>query len=85
MQIHICIGSACHIKGSYRVIQNMQQLVQEYALQDQVELQAVFCLGHCTNAVSIQVDQGEVVGLRPEDVRSFFESSILPQVQQRSM
>lgn len=81
MQIHICIGSACHIKGSYQVIQNLQQMVQEYALQDAVELSAVFCLGHCTNAVSVQVDDGEVFGLQPQNVREFFIRRVLPGVR----
>lgn len=80
MQIHICIGSACHIKGSYKVIQSMQQLVEEFSLQSKVELHAVFCLGHCTNAVSVRVDEGEVISLQPDTVREFFEGIVLPEV-----
>ena len=28
--IQICVGSSCHIKGSYRVIQTYKKLIEKY-------------------------------------------------------
>ncbi|MTL48416.1 (2Fe-2S) ferredoxin domain-containing protein, partial [Turicibacter sanguinis] len=51
--IKICVGSSCHLKGSYEVIQIFQSLIEKHQLQEVLELRAAFCLGHCTEAVSV--------------------------------
>ena len=30
MRVTICIGSACHLKGSREIIQRLQELVKEH-------------------------------------------------------
>ena len=77
MELKICIGSACHIKGSYNVISAFQQLIEEYKVFEQVELKAVFCLGHCTEAVSVQIDQGEIYSVSGTTARAFFKEQVL--------
>jgi len=77
MKVSVCIGSACHVKGSYNVINSLQQLVEEHALTDRVEIAASFCLGHCTEAVSVRVDEGEVQSVSGATVREFFRQNVL--------
>jgi NADH:ubiquinone oxidoreductase subunit E len=76
--INVCIGSACHIKGSYNVINALQQLTEEYALSDKVETRAAFCLGHCTQAVSVRIGDGEVQSVSGATAREFFVNKVLP-------
>lgn len=40
----ICVGSACHMKGSHRVIDKFDELIAKYGLEDEVELKASFCM-----------------------------------------
>lgn len=80
MKIKICIGSACHLKGSYNVIHELQALIEEYSLGSQVEITAVFCLGHCTKAVSVQVNEDEIETVSSKTARQFFLTRILPGV-----
>ncbi len=42
MRVSICIGSACHLKGSREVIQKLQKLVAENGLEDKVDLNGDF-------------------------------------------
>lgn len=77
--IYVCIGSACHIKGSYNVINTFQQLIEEYDVSSTVEVNSSFCLGHCTQAVSVRVDDGEVQGVTGPTAREFFIKQVLPQ------
>ena len=81
MELKVCIGSACHIKGSYNVINAFQQLIEEYQMYNKVELKAVFCLGHCTKAVSVQIDESEIYSVSGANARQFFEAEVLPKVQ----
>jgi NADH:ubiquinone oxidoreductase subunit E len=71
--IQVCIGSACHLKGSYQVINKLQTLVEEKGLGEQIIIKAAFCLGECTKAVSVKVNEEAVRGLREDEVDTFLE------------
>ena len=43
MRVTICIGSACHLKGSREIIQRLQELVKEHGVSDKVDLNGAFC------------------------------------------
>ena len=81
INVSVCIGSACHVKGSYNVINAFQQIIEEYDLSDKVELKAVFCLGHCSDAVSVKIDNGEVYSVSGLTAKSFFKKEILPRIK----
>ena len=81
MLINICIGSACHLKGSYNVITAMQQLLEEEPYGSKIELKSVFCLGHCQSGVSVQIDdEPTIYSVTSTSVRDFFESIVLPKL-----
>lgn len=76
ISINVCVGSSCHLKGSYDVIQCLQKIIEEKGLEDKVEIKASFCLGHCTSNVSISVDDGPVLSVSKDNVDEFFEEYI---------
>ncbi|MBU3143395.1 (2Fe-2S) ferredoxin domain-containing protein [Clostridium sp. CF012] len=80
IDLSVCVGSACHIKGSYNVINNFQQIIEEYKLADKVQLKAIFCLGHCTKGVSVKIDDSEVYSVSGSTSRNFFETEVLPKL-----
>lgn len=74
--IQICIGSACHLKGSYIVIDSLQSLIKRDKLEKDIEIKASFCLGHCTNAVSIKVNDSDIMSVSPDTVEEFYTNTI---------
>jgi NADH:ubiquinone oxidoreductase subunit E len=76
--IKICIGSACHIKGSYEVIEIFEELIREYKLQDKIELCASFCLGKCSNAVSVMRWDEKILYISKENAKQMFEDEFIP-------
>ncbi len=76
MQVTVCIGSSCHIKGSKHIVEQLQALIAENALEGKVQLLGAFCMGNCMNGVSVKV-AGELYSLQPENVKKFFEDEIL--------
>lgn len=76
MRVTICIGSACHLKGSREIIQQLQDLVKEHGLSDKVDLNGAFCTGNCVNGVCVTID-GTLFSLSPETTKEFFEKEIL--------
>ncbi len=74
--IEICIGSACHIKGSYQVIGRIKELLEENKMTNQVELKSSFCLGACGEGVSIRLNGTDIHSVTMEDVDVFFDDLI---------
>ena len=60
MEIKVCVGSSCHLKGSYDVIQKLKSLIEEKELENKIELKASFCLGNCSNGVSMKIDDDSI-------------------------
>jgi NADH:ubiquinone oxidoreductase subunit E len=77
LQIFICVGSSCHLKGSYQIIKIFEELIKLKKLQDKVELKASFCLGHCTKGVSVKVEDEFLEGLTISNAREMFEDYIV--------
>jgi NADH:ubiquinone oxidoreductase subunit E len=77
MNICICVGSSCHLKGSYEIIKHFQQLVELHHLEERVTLSASFCLGHCTQGVALKIDDEFIDGVSPENAEAVFERFVL--------
>lgn len=76
MNVTICIGSSCHLKGSREIVHTLERLVEEYKIKDQVELNGSFCMGNCMKGVCVKVDE-QLFSLSPEDTEEFFKKQIL--------
>ena len=79
MKITVCIGSSCHLKGSRRIVEALQDLVFEHKLDDRVELGGTFCLGKCQQGVCVTID-GELFSVTPDTVNEFFAENVLAKV-----
>lgn len=78
MKITVCVGSSCHLKGSYDVINGFKQIIADNKLESTVELAASFCLGFCKDGVTIKVDDKIVTGLSKDNVNAVFEREVAP-------
>ena len=79
LNVSICVGSACHMKGSKEVVAKLKELVAEHQLQGEVLLNGSFCTGNCQYAVCVVIDD-TVFSVRPETTEEFFENEILSRV-----
>ena len=76
VNVTVCIGSSCHLKGSRDIVEQLKALIQERHLEDKINLAGTFCMGNCMNGVSLTID-GEVFSLKPENTKTFFEKEIV--------
>ena len=79
LKITVCIGSSCHIKGSRRVVEQLQILIAENNLGEKVELSGTFCMGQCQQGVCVTVND-EFYSVTPETVGEFFANAVLAKV-----
>ena len=80
VDVTICIGSSCHLKGSREIVGLFQELVDKNNLSDSVELKGSFCMGNCVNGVNVVVD-GERFSVLPDTAEQFFNENILPKAK----
>lgn len=75
MEIKVCIGSACHLKGSYEVIEKLKALLAADGADDKIVLKGSFCLGNCGDHVTMSVD-GEIINVLPDTVEQVYKDKI---------
>lgn len=77
----ICVGSACHLKGSYSIIEKFKYCVDKHGVKDSITIKAAFCLGNCTEAVSVKF-KDTVYSVLPETAESFFDEVVMGTVKE---
>jgi NADH:ubiquinone oxidoreductase subunit E len=76
MSLTICIGSSCHLKGSRRIVEQLQSLIAASGFKDKIEFKGAFCMGRCVSGVSVLLD-GVYHSVQPEETNAFFTRNIL--------
>ena len=77
VKVYICVGSSCHLKGSYQIIKIFEDRIRKNRLEEQVELNASFCLGQCTKGVSVKVENEFIDGITISNAAEKFDEYIL--------
>jgi NADH:ubiquinone oxidoreductase subunit E len=78
--ITVCIGSSCHLKGSYDIVSELQRLIADNNLENEVEIKASFCLGNCINGVCVKLNESPdspIFSVNKENIEGFFKEHIL--------
>lgn len=78
MNIQVCVGSSCHLKGSAEIVDLMMDEISKNVLDDVVSLSGSFCVGKCNRyGVTVIVD-GEIhTGITVNNFHQFFKEKIL--------
>jgi NADH-quinone oxidoreductase subunit E len=60
-EIHVCLGTACHLRGGQRLVENFERTLKvkagETTADTKFTLETVNCLGACALAPLVRVDQ----------------------------
>ncbi len=81
MNISVCIGSSCHLKGSYDIINVFKRMIAQNQLAEKVNLSASFCLGKCQQGVAVRIDDEIVTGVNPENAEEIFREKVMKELQ----
>lgn len=77
--VKVCVGSSCHLKGSYQVIKTFEHLMKQNELEEYVNLKASFCLGCCLNGVAVTVNDKPVTNVGLSNAEQVFYDEIYEQ------
>jgi NADH:ubiquinone oxidoreductase subunit E len=78
LDVCVCIGTSCHLRGAEAVVERLQTLLVEQGVADQVAIKGAFCLEKCSEQVSVRVGDS-VVHTLPDRVAE----DLLPEIERR--
>ncbi len=84
IEVKICVGSSCHLKGAPQVVEEFKRLISEKELKDKVKLKASFCQNNCTQGVNITIGKEKIDNVGPEDVEKIVNKKILGEIVNES-
>ena len=78
VNIEICIGSACYVKGSNRVVEQLNELIEKNGWSDKVELKGSFCMKACQNHIGlgIRINGRQLEGVTVQNALPVLEKEI---------
>ncbi|MCI2425482.1 [FeFe] hydrogenase, group A [Candidatus Acetothermia bacterium] len=85
MEIQVCVGTSCYLRGSYGVIQELAALIEKQGLSDRVNVQATFCLEQCDRGPSAVIDGQILEGVTEERLPAIFEEMVVKKLAQLSL
>ncbi|GFP37106.1 NADP-reducing hydrogenase subunit HndD [Candidatus Hakubella thermalkaliphila] len=77
VDIKVCVGTSCYLRGSYGVIQKLIDLIEKQQLTDRVNLEATFCLEQCDRGPSVVIDGHLLEGVAEERLPAIFEEMVV--------
>ncbi|MBQ3201231.1 MAG: (2Fe-2S) ferredoxin domain-containing protein [Clostridia bacterium] len=80
MTLTICIGSSCHLKGSKKVAQIFERLIDENGVRDKINFYGTFCMGNCQNGISVSLND-QVYSVTPETAETFFRDEVMSRIE----
>lgn len=85
IELCVCVGSSCHIRGSYQVIKIWGDLIKENKLEDRVVLKAAFCMGQCMNGIACTINGEPVNNVGFVNAYEIFNEKVMPLIAGASL
>lgn len=76
MEIQVCIGSGCHLKGAHYVIKRLKELVAEHNAAKTIRLTASFCQEQCTEGVVVRINGVIVKHVSTDNIDAIFRDVV---------
>lgn len=77
VKLSICFGSACHLRGSYSVLNAFKALIDKYQVQSEIDVEGNFCQGRCTEGVVIKLNDEIITNVAKDKVYDIFVDRVL--------
>lgn len=82
IELKICIGSSCYLKGSKQIVEYFKDVIEKEQLEDKIILSGSFCSGKCNRiGVTVTVNEKIYTGITINNVGQFFTESVLPLIK----
>ena len=77
IEVTVCVGSSCHVKGSRNLIKLFNDLISEYKLEEKVALRGSFCLEHCAEGFNWKIGEEIISCKNVKEAEKIFRKKII--------
>ena len=81
IQVTVCVGSSCHIKGSRDIIRRFSEIIRENGLDDEIALAGSFCMEHCGEGTNWKIGDEFVSSETLEEAEATFREKVVGAAQ----
>lgn len=78
VNVEICIGSACYVKGSSQVVNDLNALIKEKGREDKIAVKGSFCMKACQNHIGlgIRINGRQIEGVTAQNAREILDREL---------
>ena len=78
LNVEICIGSACYVKGSSQVVNDLNSLIKENGWEDKIAVKGSFCMKACQNHIGlgIRINGKQIEQVTAQNAREILEREL---------
>lgn len=81
VDIAVCVGTCCYLKGSYDTLKKFMQQAEEAKVTEKINLHATFCLEGCEQGPNIKVNNEIISEVTPDQAEKVFKDKILSKLK----
>ena len=83
VNVTVCVGSSCHIRGSRAVIKRFAELIRENGLDGDVILLGAFCMERCGERMNWKIEDEDVSSATVEEAEATFRRKVIEAARER--
>ena len=78
VNVEICIGSACYVKGSSQVVNDLNALIKDKGWEDKIAVKGSFCMKACQNHIGlgIRINGRQIEGVTAQNAREILDREL---------
>ncbi len=78
VNVEICIGSACYVKGSSQVVNDLNEIIKEHGWEDKIAVKGSFCMKACQNHIGlgIRINGRQIGQVTAQNAREVLEREL---------
>ncbi len=78
VNVEICIGSACYVKGSSQVVNDLNAIIKEKGWEDKIAVKGSFCMKACQNHIGlgIRINGRQIEQVTAQNAREILEREL---------
>ncbi|HEY8463488.1 MAG TPA: NADH-dependent [FeFe] hydrogenase, group A6 [Bacillota bacterium] len=77
VDVAVCVGTCCYLKGSYDTLQEFMKQAEQAGIKDRINLHATFCMENCETGPSVRINNEIISGVTADQVGSIIKTKIL--------
>jgi NADH-quinone oxidoreductase subunit G len=76
VQVSVCVGTNCYLRGSYDTLKKLTNLAKEAGIADKVDFKATFCFEKCKASPNVKVGDKIYGAITPDKAEEFFAETV---------